>query len=186
MVITLSGVTGVGKSYLKKRIQEKLNLENFVITTTREPRNGEIEGIDKYFVTEKKFKQLEESQKIISTFEMLGYKYGYSKEKLQNGKTYVMELHYSTIYEFKKQVNDVFAIYLIPYDIKRARQSIKERDLPPNIEDDRLREVDEHIKNYSQNEDLRKQFDYVIYNDYTEKTVNKIIDLLKVKIGENK
>ena len=88
--------------------------------------------------------------------------------------------------EFKKQVNDVFAIYLIPYDIKRARQSIKERDLPPNIEDDRLREVDEHIKNYSQNEDLRKQFDYVIYNDYTEKTVNKIIDLLKVKIGENK
>ena len=122
MVITLSGVTGVGKSYLKKRIQEKLNLENFVITTTREPRNGEIEGIDKYFVTEKKFKQLEESQEIISTFEMLGYKYGYSKEKLQNGKTYVMELHYSTIYEFKKQVNDVFAIYLIPYDIKRARQ----------------------------------------------------------------
>ena len=35
MVITLSGVTGVGKSYFKKAIQDDLGIEAQVIVTTR-------------------------------------------------------------------------------------------------------------------------------------------------------
>ena len=46
MVITLSGITGVGKSFFKKQIQEKLGIPAQVIVTTREKRAGELEGID--------------------------------------------------------------------------------------------------------------------------------------------
>ena len=79
MVITLSGITGVGKSYFKKQIQEKLDIPLQTIVTTREKRAGEVDGIDKKFVTDKEFENLKEKKEIIVTFEMLGYKYGYPR-----------------------------------------------------------------------------------------------------------
>ena len=38
MIITLSGITGCGKSYYKNFIKEKVNAENMVIYTTRKKR----------------------------------------------------------------------------------------------------------------------------------------------------
>ena len=47
MIITLSGVAGVGKSYYTDYISKNLEIERLVITTTREKRENEIVGIDK-------------------------------------------------------------------------------------------------------------------------------------------
>ena len=55
MVITLSGVTGVGKSYFKKEIQKRLEINQQVIITTRKKREDEIEGVDKIFVSDQEF-----------------------------------------------------------------------------------------------------------------------------------
>lgn len=49
-------------------------------------------------------------------------------------------------------------------------------------EEARLQEIDEHIKEYSQNDDLRKQFDYEFINDYTEDSKNKLIEIIKKKL----
>ena len=46
MIVTLSGVTGTGKSFFKNTISEELCFKNIVIVTTREKRIGEINGID--------------------------------------------------------------------------------------------------------------------------------------------
>ena len=58
MIVTLSGVTGTGKSFFKNVISKELNFENLVIVTTREKRVGEINGIDKEFVSEEEFTKL--------------------------------------------------------------------------------------------------------------------------------
>ena len=84
MVITLSGVTGVGKSYFKKQIQEKLGIPAQTIVTTREKRDGEIDGIDKKFVNDEEFEDLKRKKEIIVTFEMLGYKYGYPRKEMES------------------------------------------------------------------------------------------------------
>ena len=62
MIITLSGITGCGKSYYKNFIKEKVNAENMVIYTTRKKREKEINGIDKNFVTKEQFEELEKKQ----------------------------------------------------------------------------------------------------------------------------
>ena len=102
MVITLSGVTGVGKSYFKKQIQFKLGIPAQTIVTTREKRIGEVNGIDKKFVTDEEFEDLKRKKEIIVTFEMLGYKYGYSRKEMKSNENSVVELHYPIIYQLKK------------------------------------------------------------------------------------
>ena len=46
ILLALAGVTGVGKSYYKDKITEKLGFEKIKIITTREPRLGEKNGED--------------------------------------------------------------------------------------------------------------------------------------------
>ena len=179
MIITLSGVTGVGKSYLKKEIEDKLGIKAQTIVTTRTKREGEQDGVDKRFVTEEEFERLERNKDIVVTFEFLGNKYGYPREKMESRENSVVELHYSIIYQLKKEIKNTFSIYMIPENIEVAKQKLKERNLPKEVERLRLEEIEEHINNFKHNEDLRNQFDYIFYNDYTEKSIQKIIELLK-------
>lgn len=179
MIITLSGVTGVGKSYLKKEIEDKLGIKAQTIVTTRNKREGEQDGVDKRFVTEEEFERLKRSKDIVVTFEFLGNKYGYPRKEMESSENSVVELHYSIIYQLKKEIKNTFSIYMIPENIEVAKQKLKERNLPKEVERLRLEEIKEHINNFQHNEDLRNQFDYIFYNDYTEKSIQKIIELLK-------
>ena len=182
MIVTLSGITGTGKSFFKNVISNELNFKNLAIVTTRPKRKDEINGIDKEFVNDIKFEQLKKEGKIVVDFEFLGEKYAYRKQYLQSQDNYVTEVHYDTIYEFKKNASKVFSIYVIPYDIERAKQELRKRGLSKEIEEDRLQEIDEHIKEYYTNKDLRNQFDYVFINDYTEASKEKLLQVLKKQI----
>ena len=66
---------------------------------------------------------------------------------------------------------------MIPENIEIAKQKLKERKLPKEVEKLRLEEIEEHINNFQNNEDLRNQFDYIFYNDYTEKSIQKIANI---------
>ena len=179
MIITLSGVTGVGKSYLKKEIEDKLKIKAQTIVTTRKKRDGEQEDIDKKFVTEEEFEELKRKKDIVVTFEFLGNKYGYPKKEMESKENSVVELHYSIIYQLKKEIKNTFSIYMIPENIEIAKQKLKERNLPREVEKLRLEEIEEHFEKFQNDENLRNQFDYIFYNDYTEKSIQKIIELLK-------
>ena len=56
---------------------------------------------------------------------------------------------------------------------------MKKRNLSKEVEQKRLQEIDEHIKEYSNNKALQKQFDYVFVNDYTEKAKNDLLEVIK-------
>ena len=106
------------------------------------------------------------------------------KQNLDSNVNQVTEVHYSTIYEFKKNAKNVFSIYMIPKDLERAKQELRKRNLSKETEQKRLKEIDEHIKEYEQNKDLQKQFDYVFINDYTEKAKNELLKIIEKRRAE--
>ena len=144
MLLALAGVTGVGKSYFKDKIVEKLGFEKIKIITTREIRNGEKNNEDKIFVTPSELNNLKESNKIAYDFNMLGNIYAYSKDSLFSNKNTVFELHYSTIFNFRNICPNLTSIYILPQDIEMAKEQTKKRHLKPNVEKNRLLEIDEH------------------------------------------
>lgn len=101
------------------------------------------------------------------------------KNKWSHGEDSVVELHYSTIYQLKHEVKNVFSVYMIPKDVEIAKQKLIERKLPEKIEKERLAEIEEHIKIFNSDKKLRKQFDYIFYNDYTEKSVNELVKIIR-------
>lgn len=186
MLLALAGVTGIGKSYYKDKIVEKLGFEKIKIITTRQMRVGEKNNEDKIFVTPDELQILRDKGEIAYEFDMLGNTYAYSKEELFSDKNTVFELHYDTIFDFKKICPHLYVIYLFPKDIEMAKEMTRKRHLAPNVERDRLIEIDEHYRRVTTDENLRNMFDYVLYNNYDKESENLVIRLVSKLMLEEK
>ena len=179
MLLALAGVIGVGKSYFKDTIVETLGFEKIKIITTRKIRNGEKNNEDKIFVTPDELQKLKKLNIIAYDFNMLGNIYAYSKEELFANKNTVFELHYNTIFDLKKICPNMISIYILPANIEMAKNQTRKRHLDKAVEDSRLFEIDEHYRIFNSDENLRKQFDYIIYNNYDKQSEDQIIKLVE-------
>ena len=179
MIFTLSGVTGVGKSYYKNLLIQELGLQNMVIYTTRKKRVGEIDGIDKHFITPAQMQQKKQDGTIFAVYSMLGENYGYGSSYLKQGYNSVTEFHYEWILDLKEKVKDICAIYLVPTNIERAQEELRKRNLPEEVYQARLNEMQEQNKIMQQDETMRNAFDIILENDYTKVSEARIISTVK-------
>lgn len=186
MLLALAGVTGVGKSYFKDLLVQKLNFKKIKIITTRQIRNGEKNNEDKIFVSPEELQKLKDSNVIAYDFNMLGNIYAYSKDDLFSKQNTVFELHYSTIFDLKKICPDMIAIYIFPENINMAKEETIKRHLKPEVEKQRLLEIDEHYHKIMTDKNLRNQFDYFIYNSYNKKSENEMLKLVEKILYEER
>lgn len=94
----------------------------------------------------------------------------------------ITELHYTTIEDLKKVAKDVFSIYLLPSDVNIAKKQLIKRKLQPNIEKQRLEEIDEQINIIKLDDNIKDQFDCIIENDYTSFSIDNLIKIIKSKM----
>ena len=83
ILVILSSPSGVGKTTLTKKIQQKYN--NFKISvshTTRSPRSNEVDGVDYHFVSNEKFKKLINENKFYEYAKIYENYYGTLKENV--------------------------------------------------------------------------------------------------------
>lgn len=182
MIITLSGITGVGKSYYKNYLVDTLGLENMVIYTTREKRKNEIDGTDKHFVTWQEMEQKKKEGAIFATYDLLGETYGYDHKYLNKDINSVTELHYEWMSDFKQKARHSYAIYMIPTDNQIAKKELQKRNLPNEVYQKRLQEIEQQLKKIEEDRSILNSFDAIFYNDYTEEAKQKMIQLIRNKL----
>lgn len=179
ILLAFAGITGIGKSFYKDKVCENLRFSKIKIITTRPPRNGEKNNEDKIFVSESDLLNMQAENKIAYQFELLGVKYAYTKEALFSKTNTVFEMHYDTIYDFKRICPDIKTIYLMPKNIDIAKTKLIERHLKPETQEARLAEINEHYKKITTDKKLLSMFDYVVYNNYDKESEDKVINLVK-------
>ena len=66
IMVILSSPSGVGKTTLTKKIQQKYHSFKISVShTTRSPRSNEVDGVDYHFVSTKRFEDLINEKKIL-------------------------------------------------------------------------------------------------------------------------
>ena len=93
----VTAASGAGKTSLVKAIlKNNPNLELSTSYTTREPRPGEIDGVDYRFINEKTFNEMQQEDVFLETAECHGSLYGTSKktifEAIKLGKAIILEI----------------------------------------------------------------------------------------------
>ena len=82
-MVILSSPSGVGKTTLTKKIQQKYhNFKISVSSTTRSPRSNEVEGVDYHFISHKKFSGLIAKKKFYEYAKIFNNYYGTLKENV--------------------------------------------------------------------------------------------------------
>ena len=182
MLLALVGVTGVGKTFFVDKITDTLDFEKINTIRTRERRKGEDSP---FFMTEEELDKMYKEGKIAYKFKVFDGEYGYLKDEIFSEKNKIFEMHYTTIYDWKKVRPDIKTIYIMPQNIEIAKEKTKERNLSKEKEIERINEIEEHYNTINTNTELRNQFDYFVYNNYDKESEERIIQLVKniIKTG---
>ena len=133
-------------------------------------------------MTPEELDELEKKGEIAYRFKVFGGEYAYQSKEIYSEDDYVMEMHYTTIDDWKKVKPDIKTIYILPTDINIAIEKTKERNLSPEKEIERIEELKEQYNKFLNDENLRNKFDFCIYNNYdleSEKELLKIVSDLK-------
>jgi len=107
LLFVVSGPAGVGKTTLCNHLlAEQDNLNRIVTATTREPRPGEVSGVDYHFLSEAEFQQKLDHDGFYEFAQVHGRLYGTPREevdqKLREGKDVLLNIDVQGAASFRK------------------------------------------------------------------------------------
>lgn len=153
--IAIVGAAASGKDHMRKRFEDR-GFRFGVSCTTRQPRPGEKNGRDYYFITEEQFQDFIDDGHMVEWQEFNGWRYGMTQSEWE--KCDIMILNAEAVELLDKKYRDnLFIFYIdIPEEVRR------ERLLARNDQDDsidrRIKADNDQFVNFS-------DFDCKITND---------------------
>ena len=178
-LIIITGPSGVGKGTVVKEILEKNN--NFwlsISATTREPRIGERDGQEYYFLTKQKFREMISGGLFLEWAEFAGNLYGTLEEsvtqKINSGSIVILEIEVEGARQVREKYPHTLSIFLLPPSKKELEKRIRKR--ATDKEDSILR----RLKRAEFEIDSSKDFDFAVTNQNLDETVEEILELIKV------
>ncbi len=127
----ISGPSGAGKGTICKRLIDETKVEISVSMTTRQPREGEVDGKSYYFTTKEDFLKEVEADGFLEWAEVYGNYYGTPKakvdEKLAAGVDVVLEIDIQGALNVKEAYPDGIFIFILPPSMTELRKRITGR-----------------------------------------------------------
>ena len=184
-IVTLSGMSGVGKSFFIKQLLSRIDcFEKLKAVTTRNIRKDEVNGVDKYFISLDEFIHEDSNSEMCAVNEVFRNMYGsYKKdiEKILNGTNLITELYYSEVPDFKKQYPDTISIYIVPGDVALAIKNLEARNIEGDEFEKRIHDIKNELEFFSKMD--IDCFDYILVNDYNLYSVDEFNDYISKTLG---
>ena len=180
-LIVISAPSGAGKTSIIKNVIKKLNDENrkskfSVSHTTRLPREGDIDGSDYFFVSNEIFDELYEAGNFIETAEVHDYKYGTSKdfidENINKGINVFLEIDVQGFQKLQNKNIGFRSIFILPPSIEELRKRIQKRGL--DSED----VIEKRMKNALKELGEAEEYDYLVINDVFEQAIEELLEIV--------
>ncbi len=182
IMVILSSPSGVGKTTLTKKIQQKY--QNFKISvshTTRSPRSNEIDGIDYNFISKEKFKKLINENKFYEYAKIFENYYGTLKKNVDETilkNDILFDIDWQGTKQLSKFKNlKLIKIYLI-IDKKELKNRLIDRNQNSKEEvEKRFNAFDNDVKHWN-------DYDFIIINknlDNCFRQIENIIEISKSK-----
>ena len=167
--------SGTGKSAVIKEILKRdSNIKFSVSVTTRQPREGEVEGVDYYYVTDEQYNEFLAQDAFYEYVDsQYGSRYGTLRSEVDSfinvGQDVLFDMDWVGARQMREKAgDDVVTIYLLPPSIKELRRRLEGRGTDsPEVIEKRMNLILYKISHWD-------EFDYVIVNVNLEETILKV------------
>ena len=179
--IILSAPSGGGKTTIAKALlASRKEIGYSVSCTTRQPRSGEVEGKDYYFVSRTEFITKRERGEFAESAEVHGNLYGTLRSEvlkvLESGKHVLMDIDVQGASTFTKFFPQAVTIFILPpsadvlFERLRKRQTESTQQLANRLQSalQELQSVDE--------------YEYVVLNDDLDEAISQIGAIIDAEV----
>lgn len=173
ILVVLSGFSGVGKGTIMKCLTERYGQYSLSISaTTRQPREGEVDGREYFFKTKEEFETLIAENRLIEYACYCDNYYGtprdYVEDQMEQGRDVILEIELQGALKIREQYPDALLLFVMPPDAQTLVDRLRGRGT----------ETEEVIKARLSRavEEAREieAYDYMIVNDDLEHSVEEI------------
>jgi len=177
-LFVISGSSGVGKNTVINRVLENNPDLAFSISyTTREKREGEVEGVNYFYVSRDEFKNSVKEDEFLEWAEFSGNFYGtkraFVQKCLSKGRDLILEIDTQGALQVKEKMPEAVLIFIAPpsYEDLESRLRSRNTESEESIAK-RLNFVMLEMEN-------SESFDYRVINDKLEDAINDIEKIIK-------
>ena len=177
IMVILSSPSGVGKTTLTKKIQQKYQKFKISVShTTRAPRSNEVDGVDYHFVSNNEFKDLIKKKQFYEYAKIFENYYGTLKKTVDEtfiDNDIIFDIDWQGTKQLSKFKNlNLIKIYLITSDKDELKKRLIKRNQNTDEEiKKRFDAFDEDIKHW-------KDYDYIIINRNLEVCFKQIENII--------
>ncbi|MEI8128778.1 MAG: guanylate kinase [bacterium] len=177
-LFVISGSSGVGKGtviggFLKRNPEFKLSISY----TTREKREGEVEGVNYFYVSKEEFLNSVKNNEFLEWAEFSGNYYGTKREFVQKclreNINLILEIETQGALQVKDKMSESVLIFIVPPSYQDLEFRLRNRKT--ESEEAITKRLD-FVKFEIQNSE---RFDYRIVNDKVENTIFELERIIK-------
>lgn len=180
-LIIISAPSGCGKSTIIGEIikDKSLNLEFSVSATTREPRRGEIDGVNYYFLSTDEFKKAISNNLLVEYEEVYpGRFYGTLRSEIDRicalGKNVILDIDVKGGVNVKKQFGiEALSIFIMPPSIEVLRHRLLSRGT------ETVEAIAERIDRAQYEISFASHFDRTVINDILRQAIDDTTSIIK-------
>ncbi len=181
LLIVLSGPSGVGKGTVRKALfdLEGHDLVYSTSMTTRPQREGEVEGLDYYFVSREEFERRIRDDAFLEWAEFVGHYYGTPRDKvdeqIKQGKEVVLEIEVQGALQVREKAKDGVFIFIAPPN----REALYRRLLRRGTEsgDTIQKRMDKAEREFP----LAHKYDYIVVNDEVTNAADRVLAIIRAE-----
>lgn len=180
LLILISGPSGTGKGTVCDLLRQKHPEISYSISaTTRKPRPGEQDGVNYYFYTKEKFREMIDQGQLLEWAEVYGNFYGTPKQKvldrLEAGEDILLEIDTQGALNVMKVMPEGLFIFLLPPSLEELAARLKGRGTETEESlHRRLGAAVDEIK-------LATKYRYVVVNDKVEDAEETIANIIEAE-----
>ncbi len=178
LLIVISGPSGSGKGTLCALLRQALpNLEYSISLTTRQPRPGEQNGVDYFFVSDDEFKTMIGRGEFLEWAEVYGHYYGTGRSVvesyLRSGRDVLLEIDIQGAQNVKRLFPQAILIFIAPPSLQELGARITNRgtDTEETIRR-RMNCVPSELQ-------AAEGYDYVVINDTPEQALAELLKIIE-------
>lgn len=178
-IFIVSAPSGTGKTTILRRIIKEIpNLYFSVSVTTRKPREGEINGVDYYFVSVEEVLEMFKRKELLEWAMVHGNFYGTPvwevENKINSGKNVIVDVDVKGFMKIKRRYPDAISIFIMPPSIEELKNRLLKRSGKTVFDE----ELKKRFEKATYEMSFRDLYDYIIVNDDLDKACNELKEII--------